>query len=58
MRLDRLAIEGKQTISALMKDAKVKALHQVEVRDVKGRVSWATGDVKYCRLRVFAPIGE
>ena len=56
--VDRLAVDGKQTISAVIKDAKVKALHQVEVRDAKGTVSWATVEVKYKRLQVFPPIGK
>jgi hypothetical protein len=56
--VDRLAVDGKQTISAAMKDAKVKAVHQVQVRDGKGRVSWASLEVKYQRLEVFPPIGK
>jgi hypothetical protein len=56
--VDRLAVDGKQTISAAMKDTKVKALHQVEVRDAKGAISLATVEVKYRRLQVFPPIGK
>ncbi|MCC6264051.1 MAG: IS4 family transposase [Bryobacterales bacterium] len=56
--VDRLAVDGKQTISAAMKDAKIKAVHQVEVRDGKGRVSWATLEVRYQRLEVFPPVGK
>lgn len=37
--VDRLSVDVKQTISAAMKDAKAKAIHHVEVRDGKERVS-------------------
>ncbi len=56
--VDRLAGDGQQTIAALMRKVKVKAIHQVEVRDAKGRVSQATVKVKYQRLRVYPPIGK
>ncbi|MGC4051294.1 MAG: IS4 family transposase [Paludibaculum sp.] len=56
--VDRLAVDGKQTIAAAMKKVKVKALHQVEVRDGKGAVSLVTVAVKYQRLRVHPPIGK
>lgn len=41
-----------------MRRVKVKAVHQVEVRDAKGTVSQATVKVKYHRLRVYPPIGK
>jgi hypothetical protein len=56
--VDRLAVDGKQTISAAMKDTKVKALHQVEVRDAQGTISLATVEVKCRRLQVFPLIGK
>ena len=56
--VDRLAVDGQQTIAAAMRDCKVKALHQVEVRDAKGIVSLATVEAKYRRLRVHPPIGK
>jgi hypothetical protein len=56
--VDRLAVDGQQTIAAAMRDCKVKALHQVEVRDAKGIVSLATVEVKYRRLQVHPPIGK
>lgn len=56
--VDRLAGDGKHTIAALMRRIKVKAIHQVEVRDAKGTVSQATVKVKYHRLRVYPPIGK
>jgi len=58
--VDRLAGDGQHTIAALMRRIKVKAIHQVEVRDAKGRVSQATVNVnvKYHRLWVYPPIGK
>jgi hypothetical protein len=56
--VDRLAEDGQRTISVVMKAAKVKATHRVEIRDAKGAVSEATVQVKYQRLRVYPPIGK
>jgi hypothetical protein len=56
--VDRLAGDGRHTIAAAMRRVKVKAIHQVEVRDAKGRVSQATVNVRYHRLRVHPPIGK
>jgi Transposase DNA-binding len=56
--VDRLAEDGQRTISAVMKTAKVKAIHRVEIRDAKGAVSEATVEIKYQRLRVHPPIGK
>jgi hypothetical protein len=56
--VDRLAGDGRHTIAATMRRAKVKAIHEVEVRDAKGKVSQATVKVKHHRLRVHPPIGK
>jgi hypothetical protein len=56
--VDRLAENGQRTISAVMKAAKVKAIHRVEIRDAKGAVSEATVEIKYQRLQVHPPIGK
>jgi len=56
--VDRVAGDGQHTIAAAMRRVKVKAVHQVEVRDAKGKVSIATVEVKYQRLRVYPPIGK
>ena len=56
--VDRLAGDGRHTIAAAMRRVKVKAIHEVEVRDAKGNVSQATVQVKYHRLRVYPPIGK
>jgi hypothetical protein len=56
--VDRLAGDGRHTIAAVMRRVKVKAIHEVEVRDAKGRVSQATVKLKYHRLQVYPPIGK
>jgi Transposase DNA-binding/Transposase DDE domain len=56
--VDRLAGDGRHTVAAAMRRIKVKAVHQVEVRDAKGTVSQTTVKVKYHRLRVHPPIGK
>jgi hypothetical protein len=56
--VDRLAGDGRHTIAATMRRVKVKAIHEVEVRDAKGTESQATVKVKYHRLRVYPPIGK
>ena len=56
--VDRLAGDGRHTIAAAMRHVKVKAIHKVEVRDAKGKVSQATVKIKYHRLRVYPPIGK
>ena len=56
--VDRLAGEGKHTISAAMRNAKVKATYRIDVRDVKGTVTEATVEVRYERLRIQPPIGK
>jgi len=54
----RVAGDGRHTIAAIMRRAKVKAIHTVEVRHGKGVVSQATVRVKYQRLRVYPPVGK
>lgn len=56
--VDRLAGDGRHTIAATMRRIKVKAIHEVEVRDAKGTVSRTAVKVKYHRLRVHPPIGK
>jgi hypothetical protein len=45
--VDRLAGDGQQTISAAMRNARVKAVYRLEIRDAKGTVSEATVEVRY-----------
>jgi hypothetical protein len=56
--VDRLAGNGRSTISAAMKNSKVKAIHRVEVRDAKGSISETSVAIRYQRLQVCPPIGK
>lgn len=56
--VDRLANDGKCTISDEMKEVKVKGLHKIEIRDNKGEVSQAILEIKYRRIKVLPPIGK
>lgn len=56
--VDRLAGDGQHTIASIMRGVKLKAVHQVEVRDARGVISQATVKVKYHRLLVHPPIGK
>jgi hypothetical protein len=56
--VDRLARDGKQTVSAEMKRVAVKALYQIQVKDSKGLSSEAVLEIKYQRMRVLPPIGK
>jgi hypothetical protein len=56
--VDRLAGGGQHTISAAMRNAKVKARYRIEVRDDKGTASEATVEVRYQRLQIQPPIGK
>lgn len=53
--VDRLAENGQTKTSAVMQDVPVKAVHCIEVLDRKGCVSQAVLEIKYRRLRVYAP---
>jgi hypothetical protein len=56
--VDRLAEDGKQTVSAQMKSVAVKGLYRIEVKDRKGMSSEAVLEIKYRRIRVLPPIGK
>ena len=56
--VDRLAGDSQHTISAAMKDAKVKATYRVEVSDSKGTLTETTVEVRYKRLHILPPIGK
>ena len=56
--VDRLAGDGQHTISAAMRNAKVRAVYRIEIRDAKGTVSEATVEVRYQRLQIQPPIGK
>src|SRR4051794_189762 len=56
--VDRLAQDGSCTVSAVMKQVRVKGLHRVSVKDRKGNWSEAVLQIKYRRLRVLPPLGK
>lgn len=56
--VDRLAGDGKHTIAAEMKEARVRGLHRIPVHDKTGGPSEAILEIKYRRIRVLPPIGK
>lgn len=56
--VDRRAETGEQTVIEVMDKQRVGAVHRVEVRDNKGRLSTAVLELKYHRLQVCPPIGK
>ena len=56
--VDRLAQEGRCTVSAVMKQVRVKGLHRVSVKDRKGNWSKAVLAIKYRRLRLLPPVAK
>jgi len=56
--VDRLAGDGRHTISDEMDAVAVKGLHRVEVGDGKGGTSQAVLEIRYRRIRVLPPIGK
>jgi hypothetical protein len=56
--VDRLADDGQCTVADRMREVARKGVHKVEVRDNKGKVSEATLEIKYLRLKVLPPIGK
>ena len=55
---DRVADNGQRTLSQVLRRAKAKAVHRVEVRDEKGQVSEATVVVKYLQTKIYPPEGK
>jgi hypothetical protein len=53
--VDRLAEDGRKTITAVLQQVPVKAVHRVEVADRHGQVGEAVLEIKYRRLCVYAP---
>lgn len=56
--VDRLAGDGKHTISEEMNEVDLKALHPITVRDNKGQPAEAVLELRYRRIRVRPPIGK
>jgi hypothetical protein len=56
--VDRLAGDGKHTITDEMTETRVKGLHRIEVRDRKGELSEAVLEIRYRKVLVLPPIGK
>jgi hypothetical protein len=56
--VDRLAGDGGHTIASEMDEVPVRGVHEVEVRDDKGRIGSASVELRYQRVRVLPPIGK
>jgi len=56
--VDRLAGDGGHTISAAMRNAKVRATCRIRIRDAKRKMFDATVDIRYQTLQVQPPIGK
>ena len=56
--VDRLAQDGRCTISKVMQQVRVKGFHRVCVKDRKGNWSEAVLEIKYHRLQVLPPMGK
>ena len=56
--VDRRTEEDEQTISAVMDEQRVKAVHRIEVMDAHGNLSRAELEIKYHKMEVCPPIGK
>lgn len=56
--VDRLAGDGTHTVSAEMAETRCKGLHRVEVRDRRGKISQATVELTFRRVKILPPIGK
>ena len=56
--VDRLASDGTHTIAAEMAEVRCKGVHCVQVQDRHGRLSEATLELRFRRIRVLPPIGK
>jgi hypothetical protein len=56
--VDRLAGQGKTTVTKAMAREPIRGSHAVEVRDDHGRVSTARVDLRFCRMTVHPPVGK
>ncbi len=56
--VDRLAGDGEHTIATEMNEEEISGLHEVEVRDAKGKPETVAVEIKYRRIHVLPPIGK
>ena len=57
-RRGRLAGDGDHTVEDEMEKSPVQGIHQIEVRDAKGKVEEVALEIKYHTLQVMPPIGK
>jgi len=55
---NRLAGDGGHTVADEMSDVRVKGLHRIEFRDVKGRPHQALLEIRYRRITVLPPVAK
>ena len=56
--VDRLAGDGEETVASLMRRAKVKGVHEIEIRNPDGSTEKVKLAIKYERIRVRPPEGK
>ena len=56
--VDRLALDGKRTVSAVMAGVPPAGIHKVEVTGEDGTTSIAELELRFARVRVLPPIGK
>jgi hypothetical protein len=56
--VDRLAGDGDHTIADEMKEASVKGLHRIHVRDSNGDPDEAVLEIRYRKIHILPPIGK
>src|SRR3954471_20262501 len=56
--VDRRAGDGHHTMADEMDEVRVQGVHEVEVRNSKGRAEIAAVEIKYRRVRVLPPVGK
>ena len=56
--VDRLAGDGTHTVSAEMKEARVRGLHRVELRGAEGEAIQAVLEIRARRVHLLPPIGK
>ena len=56
--VDRLAGDGGHTIATEMSGAESSGVHEVEVRDAKGKPETIAVEIKYRRIHVLPPVGK
>ena len=56
--VDRLAGDGHHTVASEMKNAAVRGVHRLLLKDKEGEPSEAALEIRYERVRVLPPIGK